>query len=166
MLTATKSIQSSSSPSASSGEWLFVVALAVVLFGVSEAALLADRHNWWIPGDELLSLIWFASFFGAACVGFFIAFGIGFPTLVSLWSRLATALFFAAVAFKVGGRFLHLCPAGSTVIEAIAVFGSPLVVGAMTLSIRHRGLAVLLATLFLVCLWLLAAPYLQWAHRP
>ncbi|HUG70964.1 MAG TPA: hypothetical protein VMM76_24660 [Pirellulaceae bacterium] len=147
-------------------EWLPGTLTTALLLGVAKTAQIADRHHWWFRDEyELLSLIVFTAFTAATCIGFLTLFRISHPqTDYYYWSRIAVTVFFSALAMNVGGRYLHLCTAGSRVIEGLAMFGSPVLVGAIVFSIKRRGIASFIATFTLVIIWLLARPYLDWAH--
>lgn len=80
------------------------------------------------------------------------------------WNRAVMTVFLAGVALKVGMRYVHLCKAGSPLVEGLAVLGSPVFVGLIVFCVRRRWLAYSTAMSLLALIWLLARPYLDWVH--
>ncbi len=147
-------------------EWLPGTLVFWGLLGVAKAAQVADHNLWWFRGHyDLLSLTIFTCFIGAFCVGCRVLFRFTAPPISDALSRrLFSTVFFAGVGFKVGCRYIHLCMAGSRVIETLAMFGTPVLAGAVVFTFKNRVLGYVLATGLLGIVWLLARPYLDWAH--
>ncbi len=75
-----------------------------------------------------------------------------------------STLFFVAMGLKIGARYPHMCEAGSRLIEGLAMWGTPVLVGAIVLFCKGRWYSFFIATILLVVVWLLADPYHDWAH--
>ena len=153
-------------------DWLPGALAVFGLLGIAKLGQLADRHAWWFHGQyELLSLIVFASMMAALCVGLLTILRIMTILRIiqpspsgSFWPRILSTAFFAIIGFKVGGRYIHLCMAGSRLIEGLAMLGTPVLVGAVVFVCKGRVLGYVIATCVLTIIWLLARPYLDWAH--
>jgi hypothetical protein len=79
--------------------------------------------------------------------------------------RAFLAALFAWIGFKAGFGYIHMCEAGSRLIEWSAVLGTPLLVGALVLFPRRLWLGMVGAALVTHVVYVLCRPYLDWAHR-
>jgi hypothetical protein len=75
------------------------------------------------------------------------------------------AVLFGWIGLKVGFGYIHLCEAGSRLIEGSAAFGTPLVVGALVLSVRRLWLGMLGAAAVILVVYALCRPYLDLVHH-
>jgi len=147
-------------------DWVPGLIGVVSLVGVAMLVRFMDYHHWWLRGQyEVLSLILFATIVGAICVGWVTLLRATLPSCPSqVWSRIMSALFFTALGVKVGGRYVHLCEAGSSLLEGAALLGTPVLVGTIVFICKRRVLGYCVATCLLVVIWFLARPYLDWVH--
>ena len=147
-------------------DWLPGTMAIVALVGAAKFGQFADRHAWWFRGQyELLSLVTFTLMTAALCLAILILVRVTNPqqTRVRL-RRVLSTLFFIAVGLKVGGRYIHLCTAGSRLIEGLAMLGTPMLVGTIVFGCKRLALGYAIATCVLAVIWLIARPYLDWAH--
>jgi hypothetical protein len=79
--------------------------------------------------------------------------------------RVVLTVLFGWVALKVGFGYIHLCEAGSRVVEGSAAFGAPLAVCALVLFVRRPWVAILSAALVTLGVYALCRPYLDWIHH-
>lgn len=147
-------------------EWLPGSMAIVALVGAAKLGQLADRHAWWFRGQyELLSLVIFALMTAALCLAILILVRVTNPqqSRVRL-RRVLSTLFFVAVGLKVGGRYIHMCMAGSRLIEGLAMLGTPILAGTIVFACKRLVVGYVLAICVLAVIWLVARPYLDWAH--
>lgn len=81
-----------------------------------------------------------------------------------LAGQIALAVVVSTAGLKVGLGYVHLCAAGSRLIEGFAIFGTPIVAATTALFFRHRWAGIAVAILILTAVWLLRRPYLDWTH--
>ena len=73
----------------------------------------------------------------------------------------------AILGYLIGIRYLHLCSAGSTIIEYFAAFGTPVVcAGIVVFGRRHYVVAFLAIVLLLLVVYFGCQPYRDWVHGP
>ena len=70
------------------------------------------------------------------------------------------------IAIRVGLGYIHLCLAGSKMIEWFAVAGSPILCIAAVVLVRRYVIVIPLVALYVLALKLLCEPYLDWIHGP
>jgi hypothetical protein len=80
------------------------------------------------------------------------------------WPRVFLAALLASIGVKAGLGYVHLCEAGSRLIEGGATFGAPLLVAALILFARRLWLGTLGAALVILVVYVLCRPYLDWIH--
>ena len=80
-------------------------------------------------------------------------------------AHVALSIVVAVAGLKVGVGYVHLCLAGSRLLEGLAMFGTPILAGAATLAIPRRAAGVAVATIILCTIWALQRPYLDWVHN-
>ena len=86
------------------------------------------------------------------------------PTAPAALPRILLTGVFGVVALRVGTGYLHLCEAGSRVVEGSAVFLTPALVCAPVLFARRLPLAVLWAAAVLLTIYACRQPYLDLVH--
>jgi hypothetical protein len=82
-----------------------------------------------------------------------------------MFPRLALAVLFGWVGFKVGFGYVHMCDAGSRLIEGSAAFGTPSAASALVLFVRRLWLGLLGAAVLTLVVHALCRPYLDWIHH-
>lgn len=146
--------------------WLPGAITAVLLLGAGMLVAITGRQYWWLHSNgELLSLLSQAACLAAVCIGLLSAVRfMGLQTNYDRLTRILATLYFMYLALKIGGRYIHLCTAGSRLIEGFALFGPAFLIGIIIFTVNRRGIAYTIATILLIILWLLARPYLDWVH--
>jgi hypothetical protein len=84
--------------------------------------------------------------------------------LRSVLPRAFLAGLFASVGCNAGLGYVHMCEAGSRLVEWGAVLGTPLAVGALVLFPRRLWSGMLGAALVILAVYAFCGPYLDWAH--
>lgn len=84
-------------------------------------------------------------------------------SLVSIL-RVFLAILFAILGLKAGTRYVHLCAAGSRVVEWSAMLGTPIIAVSLMFGIRRLSLAGFAAVALVAIVWICARPYLDIVH--
>ena len=170
----------SCSPSDQQRDWRLYAVLAATLLTVALFLNWLARldHRWfpgiykwlvalddsWFPGISNCPLLIGQGAFAACLMSAVCGAPRLSPEARFYLSRGVVTGWFVHMGLWVGLRYIHLCESGSRLVEGLAVFGTPLIAGAAVAAIQRRSVAYGLATVILFAVWLLARPYLDWAH--
>src|SRR5688572_26001239 len=81
-----------------------------------------------------------------------------------IFPRAFLATLFASLSVKAGINYIHLCEAGSRLVEGSAVWGAPLLVVALILFARRLWVGMLGAAFVTIVVYAVHKPYLDWVH--